>query len=78
MEYNLKSHLMIAFGILVLIIFAIRGYSALTTPGWGLSEAYVAGGLILGGWLVKSGISEWRYARKARASGDDTPPTEGA
>ncbi|MEM6667314.1 MAG: hypothetical protein AAF638_13025 [Pseudomonadota bacterium] len=78
MKYPLKAHLMIAGGILMLIIFSIRGYSALTTPGLGVGEAYVAGGFLIGGWLIWSGIKEWRYARQTRVGDDETPPTEGA
>ncbi|MEL6663698.1 MAG: hypothetical protein AAFO57_01340 [Pseudomonadota bacterium] len=62
----MKHHIMIALGLLMLIIFAVQGFLALSEPGLGVREAYVAGGLILGGWLVKSGLSEWRHARKSR------------
>lgn len=76
MKYSLKAHVMIAGGILMLIIFSVFAYNALATPGVG--EAYVAGGFLIGGWLIWSGIKEWRHARAARAETDETPPTEGA
>lgn len=57
---------MIALGLLMLITFAVQGFHAISEPGWSLREAYVAGGLVLGGWLIKSGLAEWRHARNSR------------
>lgn len=51
---------MIALGLLMAILFSWRGALALIEPGFGFSELYNGGGLILAGWLLYSGISEWR------------------
>lgn len=59
---------MIALGLLMLIIFGIQGFLALGEPGLGFREAYVVGGFVLGGWLIKGGLSEWRHARNSRSS----------
>ncbi|MEM9739122.1 MAG: hypothetical protein AAF829_04575 [Pseudomonadota bacterium] len=62
----MKHHIMIALGTLMLIIFGVQGFHALSEPGLGVREAYVAGGLILAGWLIKSGLAEWRQVQKPR------------
>lgn len=56
---------MIALGLLMLIIFGVQGFLAIREPGLGVREAYVAGGFVLGGWLIKSGLAEWRHARNS-------------
>ncbi len=60
----MKHHIMIALGLLMCVLFAYQGALALLTPGWGLQEAYIAGGLLLAGGLIRSGLVEWRIARK--------------
>ncbi|MEO0816556.1 MAG: hypothetical protein AAFX86_04535 [Pseudomonadota bacterium] len=62
----MKHHIMIAGGLLMLIIFAVQGFLAIREPGLGVREAYVAGGFLIGGWLIKSGLAEWRHARQSR------------
>ena len=62
----MKHHFMISLGLLLLLVFSYRGALALIEPGIGFSEAYLAGGLILSGWLIKGGIAEWRFARRER------------
>jgi hypothetical protein len=52
----MKSHLLIAFGILLACIFVIRGLEALSQPGWGLFELYILGGFILAGLVVRQGF----------------------
>ena len=55
---------MIALGLLMAILFSWRGAQALLAPGFGVAEIYNAGGLVLAGWLLYSGISEWRAERR--------------
>ncbi|MEM8617238.1 MAG: hypothetical protein AAGF20_09925 [Pseudomonadota bacterium] len=62
----MKHHIMIAFGLVMTIIFIWRGASALSEPGLGVREAYSLGGLLIAGWLIISGIREWRYARSSK------------
>lgn len=62
----MKHHIMFALGILLTAIFSLRGAIALTEPGFGVAEAYAAGGLILAGWLFMSARAEWRHARQNR------------
>lgn len=62
----MKHHIMISLGLLMTLIFAFQGASALLEPGLGLREAYIAGGLILAGWLIFGGIAEMKQARRDR------------
>lgn len=62
----MKHHVMLALGFLMIAIFLFQGLDVLRAPGHGIEEVYVAGGLVLGGWLLMGGRSEWRAARKAR------------
>lgn len=55
---------MIALGLLMAILFSYRGAQALLEPGLGFSELYCAGGLVLAGWLIFSGVQEWRAGRR--------------
>lgn len=67
----MRAHIITAIGLLILAIFAYRGANALMAPGFGLSELYVFGGLILGGWVSFSGSSELLARRReARAVAD--------
>ena len=52
----MKSHLLIAFGILMACIFTVRGLEALAQPGLGLFDLYILGGFILAGLLVRQGF----------------------
>ena len=68
----MKPHIMISLGLLMLMIFGVRLYLALASPGIGIDEAYAAGGLILAGWLIRGGISELKHARRRHQErGDD-------
>ena len=67
----MRHHIMIALGLLLLVIFAIRAVNALAAPGLGLHEAYVAGGFALAIWLLWSGIRDFR---RARATGEQAAP----
>lgn len=60
----MKSHIMIALGILMAIVFGFRAANALLEPGFGLREAYLFGGLFIAGWLVLAGLKERRHARE--------------
>lgn len=60
----MKKHIMIALGLLMAILFSWRGAQALVAPGFGFAELYNAGGLVLAGWLLYSGISEWRASKR--------------
>ncbi len=62
----MKHHIMISLGLLMALIFAYQGAQALLTPGFGGREIYVAGGLVLAGWLIFSGLAAWKEARKDR------------
>lgn len=59
----MKKHIMIALGLLMAILFSWRGAQALVAPGFGFAELYAAGGLVLAGWLIFLGISDWRAGR---------------
>jgi len=58
----MKSHLLIATGLLIAAIFLIRGLEALNDPGLGLREVYILGGFLVAGLLIHAGLKE----RKAR------------
>jgi len=60
----MKKHVMLSLGILLAILFGFRTVLALLKPGIGNKEAYLVGGLVLAGWLIKGGLSEMRYARE--------------
>ena len=63
----LKSHIMMAFGLLLATLYAVRlaaGFSL--SDGIGFSEAYLIGGLGLAGALMFSGLRERRRAKAAK------------
>lgn len=60
----MKHHIMIALGLLMLVLFAWLLANALIAPGLGLAEAYYAGGLVIGAFLLQGGWREWRAAKK--------------
>jgi hypothetical protein len=61
----LKSHLMIAFGLLMAAIYAARLVSGFSlSDGFGFGEAYLIGGLGLAGALIHGGWKERRYAKR--------------
>lgn len=55
---QMKSHLFIALGLLIAAIFVMRGFEAIAEPGLGLREAYVLGGFIISGFVVRAGWKE--------------------
>jgi len=60
----IRHHLSIASGLLLLAIFAYRGFLALREPGLGLMEIYCLGGLVFGAALIFDGL---------RSSNDTNP-----
>lgn len=64
----MKHHIMIALGLLMTVIFGYRMADAILTPGLGGLELYLAGGLILAGWLIFAGLKERRFARNESKS----------
>jgi len=59
----MKSHLFVALGLLLTLIFSMRGFEAFTEPGFGWRELYIIGGFIIAGRLIFVGLAE-RFARK--------------
>lgn len=59
----MKHHIMIAVGILMAAVFGFRMANALVTPGLGMSELYLLGGLLIAVWLIFEGLKERRHAR---------------
>lgn len=59
----MKHHIMIAFGLLMAIVYSYRMANALMAPGLGVSELYLAGGLVIAAWLIFAGLKERRHAR---------------
>ena len=61
----MKSHLFIAFGLLIAAIFFMRGLEAINDPGLGLREIYILGGFLVAGLLIHAGWKERKiHARK--------------
>ena len=55
-EYKvMKSHLFIALGLTLGLIFVFQGFDAINTPGLGLREIYVLGGFVFAGLLIRQG-----------------------
>ncbi|KCZ46022.1 MULTISPECIES: hypothetical protein [unclassified Hyphomonas] len=63
----LKSHVMMAFGLLMIAIYAVRLASGFSlSNGVDLGEVYLIGGLGLAGALLWSGWKERRHAKRIR------------
>lgn len=62
----MKHHIMIALGLLMAAIFSFRLANALLTPGLGISELYLTGGMIIAGLLLFNGLKLRRDARRTR------------
>lgn len=63
----LKSHVMMAFGLLMAAIYAVRIASGFSlSDGFGLGEVYLLGGLGLAGALLWGGWKERRHAIRIR------------
>ena len=61
---HLKHHIMISLGVLMGAIFSLRMANALITPGIGILEGYLAGGLVIAAALIFSGLKARRHARQ--------------
>lgn len=59
----MKKHIFFSAGLLMCALYGARAVVALAEPGLGRKEAYLAGGLILGIWLIKSALAEHRFER---------------
>lgn len=57
----MKHHIMLALGILLGLVFAVRLAVAILQPGLGFREVYLAGGLVLSALLMLGGVAEWRH-----------------
>ncbi len=71
----MRHHAFITLGLVMLGIFLWRAVDALGRPGTGLEEVYIAGGVVLAGALIASGLRGLIAAR--RASRDGPEPTTG-
>ncbi len=60
----MKYHLMMAAGITLFVTFAYRFALALSAPGLGWHEAYLGGGMLLAGFVIRNGFVAWRRTRK--------------
>ena len=59
----MKHHLMIALGLLMAAVFSYRLANALLVPGFGGSELYLFGGVVIAALLIFFGLKERRHAR---------------
>lgn len=64
----MKHHIMIAFGLLMAVVYSYRMANALLAPGLGVSELYLAGGLVIAAWLIFAGLKERRRAHSRSES----------
>ncbi|MEE2930058.1 MAG: hypothetical protein VX599_05055 [Pseudomonadota bacterium] len=60
----MKHHLMIALGLLMAAVFSYRLANALLAPGFGGSELYLFGGVVIAALLIFFGLKERRHARE--------------
>lgn len=67
----MKHHIMIALGLLMAGIFSYQAAFALQSPGLGLWELYLLGGLILAAAIIRKGLIERRLAKSAAPDGSD-------
>lgn len=66
----MKHHIMIALGLLMTAMFSYRLSSALLSPGLGVSEVYLFGGIVIAAALIFSGLKERRRARAQSKASD--------
>lgn len=59
----MKHHIMIALGLLMAVVFSYRFANAILAPGFGISELYLAGGIVIAAFLIFGGLKERRHAR---------------
>ena len=56
----MKSHIFIALGLTIAVVFFFQGMDAIKMPGLGLREIYVMGGFVFAGLLVRQGLKDRR------------------
>lgn len=61
----MKHHIMIALGLLMAAIFSFRLANALLSPGLGLSELYLFGGIVIAAALIFGGLRDRRRMRES-------------
>lgn len=66
----MKHHIMIALGILMGIVFSYRLANALLAPGFGFSELYLFGGIVIAGFLIFFGLRERRAVQDSSQNRD--------
>ncbi|NQY40638.1 MAG: hypothetical protein HRT80_11125 [Henriciella sp.] len=54
----MKSHIMIALGLLMGVVFSYRLANALLVPGFGWLELYLFGGIVIAAALTFGGLRE--------------------
>ena len=68
----MKTHIMLALGLLMAAIFGYRSAQEILAPGFGLREAYKFGGLLIAGLLLFQGLQAFRAERAAKKAKADT------
>ena len=66
----MKHHIFIASGVLMGVVFSFRLANALLAPGFGVSEVYLFGGIVIAALLIFSGLKEFRHAKEASRDQD--------
>ncbi|MEL7111252.1 MAG: hypothetical protein AAGJ68_15255 [Pseudomonadota bacterium] len=67
----MKHHIMISLGLLMAVVFSFRLAHALLQPGWGFSELYLFGGIVIAAILIFAGLQEHRQARDTPQDQDE-------
>ncbi len=62
----MKTHIMLALGLLMAVIFGFRSAQELLAPGFGLRDIYNFGGLVIAGTLLFQGMQAFRAERAAK------------
>ena len=66
----MKHHIMIAMGLLMGAVFSFRFANAILAPGFGISEIYLFGGIVIAAALIFFGLKERRHANEASRDQD--------
>lgn len=61
---------MIALGILMAAVFSFRLANAILAPGFGVSEIYLLGGIVIAALLILFGLRERQASRDASRNED--------